>query len=247
MGGGGLLSIVGQGLEGAEAEICGAPCTITGIEAEPLSVHAGEDYQMLHCSPTAFKQPIGRPSYPIAPDIACELRMTKAGQTVVVPEAWTYKNELTPIIRSVTAEPAEDKPTTVQVNGDGFVAPTTVLVGEAPCAVTDMSDDYVTCTLPAGIPAVGEVTVKSAGVRGAVSAHVEANVLFLPTTAPQLQSATFSSFTNALCRKSTVDFDCAAGWQCCGVAELSMEMGHCASTCAESFLAVRSIRRLVSP
>lgn len=232
LGGGGSLIVVGQGLEGANATLCGSACNVGAITPEPRDVHAGEDYQALTCTPAAFEHTRAQGATPVTPEVACDLHLTTAGdQRTIFPQAWTYAQELTPSIRGVSAAGL-----VVTVNGAGFTGGDAVVtVDGLPCATSVVREDYLTCALSADTE--GVVAVSIAGKGNAVPMFLNAALLMRPTPPPHIPVETMSAFTSTLCRATTLSTDCPAGWSCCPMRELQAPYGRCAATCAQgSFL-----------
>jgi hypothetical protein len=233
MGGGGDVTVVGQGLSGAYVELCESPCHVIAILPEPRSVHAGEDFQALHCKVGAFRHSAEKAALPVEPGVLCDLSVKVPGQTVVSRGAWEFLRTLTPTVRSVSADGVN-----VTVNGDGFGKAATVTVAQAPCTVTIVRDDYVKCTLPLAGPHEGIVDVVFDGKGAALPTHPEANVLTVtkPAVVPEVvgvaQLEPLNAFTGTLCRAKFTASDCPPGWACCGVQELAEGFGHCAVICA---------------
>jgi hypothetical protein len=243
MGGGGELTVVGQGLSGVSAKVCESPCVVQSVTPEPRSVHAGEDFQALRCKVTAFSHAADRASLPVEPSVLCDLTVEAAGQTVIFRDAWEFVRELTPTVRS-----AELDADVLTVNGDGLVGATSITVAGTKCTTRIVRDDYLKCELPKDGPKEGKVEVFVFEKGFALPVHSGADILTMPTVPPRVvgvgELKPFSAFTSTFCRPATVSTDCPPGWACCGIKELEQGFGRCAVTCAISkgtFLSRKSL------
>lgn len=237
LGGGGDLVVVGQGLEGATVSLCGTTCNVTRVVPEPVELHAGEDYQALHCTPNAFLHDPKQAALPVQPSAACDLHLKSPdGQTSIFPAAWSYEESLTPTIRSVSFMGAD-----ITVNGAGFTDPSTVTVGGALCAVKTVREDFLLCTLAVETWGRVEVTVEGKGL--AVPVHPAADLLTPPKPPPHIPVETFSAFTSTLCRQATLSTDCPSGWACCPVSGLAAGVGRCMAACMSGSFLSRTLQQ----
>merc|ERR1719379_754465 len=227
MGGGGELTVVGQGLKGAAAKVCESPCVVQSITPEPRSVHAGD-----------------KASLPVEPAVHCDLTVEAAGQTVVFRDAWEFVRELTPTVRSTEL----DADNVLTVNGDGLVGATSITVAGTKCTTRIVRDDYLKCELPKAGPKEGKVEVFVFKKGYALPVHSGADILTRPTVPPRVvgvgELKPFSAFTSTLCRPDLVSTDCPPGWACCGIQELEKGFGRCAVSCTISkgtFLSRKSL------
>jgi hypothetical protein len=243
MGGGGVLTVVGQGLKGASAKVCESPCVVQSITPEPRSIHAGEDFEALRCKVTAFSHSAEKASLPVEPSVRCDLTVEAAGQKVIYRDAWEFLRDLTPTIRSADLEDG-----LLTVNGDGLVGATSVTVAGVKCTTRIVRDDYLKCELPKAGPLEGKVEVFVHEKGFALPTHSGANIVTRPTAAPRVVGVgdlkPFSAFTSTMCRPRLVSTDCPPGWSCCGIQELEEGFGRCAVSCTISkgtFLSRKSL------
>jgi hypothetical protein len=244
MGGGGELTVVGQGLQGSTAKVCESPCVVQSITPEPRSVHAGEDFEALRCQVTAFSHAADKASLPVEPSVLCDLTVEAAGQKVIYRNAWEFVRDLTPTVRSTEL----DSENVLTVNGDGFVGAMSITVAGTKCTTRIVRDDYLKCELPKNGPKEGKVEVFVNDKGYALPVSSGANILTRPTVPPRVvgvgELKPFSAFTSTLCRPALVSTDCPPGWACCGVQELNEAFGRCAASCAISpgtFLSRKSL------